>query len=219
MSLLHVADIHAHRPWMRWIASAAPRFTAIVIAGDCLNAFSDVRIEAQEKEVAAWLSNLPVPVIVCSGNHDVADMHDDAAWLRGLRGKGKVAAVDGDTVEIGGMRISVSGWLRPSWERPCDVVVYHAPPQGLPCAGDESQRDLGDSEVAKLLWEAPPRLFLAGHIHEPQRRYSWWPLGGDRQTLVLVPGVAPDEYEIPAYWVIDLAARRATHSAGDEVAF
>lgn len=223
--ILAVADLHFNRTWFEWLTAHSPGFDALVIAGDLLNAFDRVPIRAQARVCREWLLELPVGTIVVSGNHDhyvsdpraSVDTSAEGGWVRHLRGKGRVVAVDGDLCEISGVSIATAGWLKPRWPE-CDVVVYHAPPAGCAAAGNEDGRDYGDGDATDYLQEVAPRLFLSGHIHRPKRRWCWWPVI-DPGTLVLVPGVADNGAPAPWHWIVDTGARVATHSEGDVVAW
>jgi Icc-related predicted phosphoesterase len=221
MRILHLADLHAEHEWFNWVASQAPLFDLLVIAGDLLDAFSRAPVHDQARAVSKWLLVLRTPTVVCSGNHDYwtksrlvsVDVDADAAWLRRLRGKGNIVAVDGDITEFGSLRIAVNGWNEvPVIESPIDILVTHAPPMGCACAGGAEGRDVGDPELWDALKYFPPRLILAGHIHEPAHHWCRWPPYGPT-TLVLVPG-CDEGAAIPAHWIIDTDKRTAKHSSG-----
>ena len=223
MRILHVADLHLHKPWLDWVSSNAKDFGLVVVAGDVMNAFSDVPLREQMRLSQEWLIGIPAPVLLCSGNHDhwvkdarvSIDTAAEGGWLRNLRRKGNVIAVDGDVVTVGGVKIAVAGWLRPRWPQ-ADIVIYHAPPAGCSCAGSGG-RDVGDQDAADQLVEHPPRLFLSGHVHEG-KPWCWWP-PLDRKTLVLVPGCTADN-QPPAHWAIDYLNRTASHvPSGESVGF
>ena len=163
-----------------------------------------------------------VPTIVCSGNHDYwtksrllsVDTDAEAAWLRRLRGQGRVIAVDGDTVCIDRVTFCVNGGLQtPVLTAPPDVLVTHAPPSGCACAAGPSASDCGDPLIWAAVEQHPPKLLLCVHIHEPFHFATRWPTK-DGATVVLVPGCAP-ESSTPAYWLVDTLANTATHSTGD----
>ncbi len=158
-------------------------------------------MHTQAWQCSAWLLSLRTPTVVCSGNHDFwpksrtgsVDPDAEGAWLRRLRGKGNIVAVDGDTVEFGGLRIAVNGWLQvpPLSSGHFDIVVSHSPPKGCPCASGVNGQDNGDPQIWDVLRWDPPSLLLAGHIHEPRKHWCRWPPTNPR-TLVLVPGYEAD---------------------------
>ena len=120
-------------------------------------------------------------------------------------------AVDGDTIKFGGLRIAVNGWLQvPDIDGHVDILVTHAPPKGCACAGGADGNDNGDSQIWDVLGWDPPSLLLAGHIHDPRKRWCRWPPTNPK-TLVLVPGYVAYA-TTPAHWVIDTLAHTAGHS-------
>ena len=200
----------------------APRYDLVIIAGDLLDGFSDVPVHTQAWQCSTWLLSLRTPTVVCSGNHDFwpksrtgpVDPDAEGAWLRRLRGRGSIVAVDGDTINAGALKIAVNGWLQvPALSSgELDIVVSHAPPKGCACACGKDGHDNGDPQLWDVLRWDPPGLLLAGHIHEPRKHWCRWP-PTNRKTLVLVPGYEAGKAE-PAHWVIDTAAQTARHSSG-----
>ena len=226
MKILHVADIHLNHAWCDWITSCVSGYDLLVIAGDAQNAFSATGTHDQARALSKWLVKLPCDAVaLCSGNHDYwprdrrfHDVYAEAGWIRLLRGKSPIIAVDGDTVEYGGLTIHVNGWRQiPPLNSPrADIMITHAPPAGCPCAFGDEGRDVGDD----LLWKAlpfPPRLLLCGHVHAPSERACQWP-PDSRLTTVLVPGF-DDHATFPSHWVIDTTAMTAVHSCGDRIIF
>ena len=225
MKIIHLADLHLQHEWFDWVASQAPLFDLIVIAGDLQDAFSNTPMHDQARAISKWLLAIRSPTVFCSGNHDYwtksplcsVDPDAKAAWLRRLAGLGSGLAVDGSTVNLGGLRIAVNGWLQvPDIDGPIDILVTHAPPMGCACAGGAEGRDVGDPELWDALKYNPPRLMLCGHVHQPRRTWCWWPPPDDPTTLVLVPG-CDENSAIPAHWIIDTENRTATHSSGTEL--
>lgn len=224
MRILHLADLHLEAKWFDWVGNRAAEYDLVVLAGDLLNMFSNVSLHDQARACGDWLLALPVPTVVCSGNHDYwvsdpragMDAHAEGQWLRSLRGRGRVVGADGDIIDHAGLRIAINGWLQlPEGGDGVDVVVTHAPPVGCKCAADSNGRDHGDPELWDVLRDAPPRLVLAGHIHRaPVRWARWSPMDGS--TLVLVPG-NDEESDVPAHWVLDIDGKLAVHSDGTQV--
>lgn len=234
MKILHVADLHMNQAWFGWIESQAGRFDLIAIAGDLLNAFSNVNMCDQAKVARHWLIGLACPTVICSGNHDFwvdgpAAISDDpwaeAAWVRRLKNRGQIIGMDGDTIEFRGsspkadaITIAINGWLDvPTIDRDVDMVVTHAPPAGCASATGAEGHDVGDTELWPALQYHPPKFILAGHVHRPGRLACAWP-PVEPSTLVLVPGCNETE-PIPNHWMIDTDLGRATHCGGESISF
>jgi hypothetical protein len=119
-------------------------------------------------------------VIISSGNHD--GDHRDAAgesrarWLGDL--KGDRLHVDGESLDVAGMRITICPW----WDGPVSrdeverqlvaaaplpgtpwLWVHHAPPEGpLSWTGKEFA---GDATLTGWITQFAPHIVLSGHIH------------------------------------------------------
>lgn len=107
MKILHVADLHLNPGWFDWIAEEAHRFDLIAIGGDLLNAFSGRSMGNQVNAVSKRLIKLDCATVICSGNHDYwlksprvkgEDRDAEAAWVKRLKGQGKIIGVDGDVI-------------------------------------------------------------------------------------------------------------------------
>lgn len=226
MRILHVADLHLQHAWFDWVASNAPAFDALVIAGDLLDGFSRNPTPAQVAEVSDWLLQLRVPTVVCSGNHDDLGSSasappgamEGAEWLRNLRGRGYIVGVDGDVVDVAGTIAAVNGWRNvPDLPHNVDLLVTHAPPAGCFCADSRGQ-DFGDPSFYEALAGGlfPATWLLCGHVHVPRRYWCHWPTP-DAPTTILVPGV-DEQSDVPAHWVVDTSRGIAMHSGGEVAA-
>lgn len=218
MRILHTADIHANHEWFEWIANNCMAFDLLVIAGDLLNLFSNIRQHDQAKAVRSWLSALKAQTIVCTGNHDhwvaphgIIDTAAEGRWLASLNGHGNIVATDGNSVRLNEVTFVVNGW----GQRPTsggDILVTHAPPAGNPCATSNGY-DFGDPELLYTTGQRP-KLILAGHVHHPVA-YSTR-LSDD--LVVLVSG-QDDHSPIPSHWLINTDRGMAAHSSGAIVHF
>lgn len=224
MRLLLVSDLHYKLRQYDWLLGAAPRFDAVAIAGDHVDAFAAVPSEVQIAALSASLAAVArqTPLLACSGNHDLDARNEagekTAAWLAGVRGA--AAAVDGDTIEIGDTLFTVCPW----WDGPHAqagverlledaaarrrgrwVWLYHAPPEGaLSWTGS---RHFGDAVLAGLIARHEPTAVLCGHIHEApfKRGGSWIDRRGD--TWLFNPGRQIGD--VPARIEIDFAKAEA----------
>lgn len=97
MEILLTADLHCDPRWLRWLEEEASKCELVCIAGDLLDAFSEVAIQDQVAQVKGFFYRLSVKtrVAVCSGNHDAFELVQPslsgaeaayaAAWLAELR--------------------------------------------------------------------------------------------------------------------------------------
>lgn len=175
MNILHVANLHQNYAWFDWVKHHAPKYDAVVIAGDLLNSLdqSPDTVAKQIEWTDNWLKDFPVRLFVCSGEHDYfpprrgIEEHSNGAWLQ--RCARPNLWVDGQTARIGGLRWAVLPWLWTEWPCKTDVVIVHEPP----CNSDVSEvakKNKGSYEVYEGIRTHGPRWVLSGHVHESK---SW----------------------------------------------
>jgi Icc-related predicted phosphoesterase len=182
MKILFAADLHYALKQFDWLAAHAAECDALIIGGDLLDLAGALETDVQIVVVEKYLRRLSgmTRVFVCSGNHDGdhrdANGESRAAWLGEV--KGERLHVDGDSVDLDGVRITVCPW----WDGPVGraeverqlaaarppagtdwLWVYHAPPEGpLSWTGREH---IGDATLGGWIERFSPRIVLSGHIH------------------------------------------------------
>jgi Icc-related predicted phosphoesterase len=222
MRILLASDLHYALPQLDWIVEAAADHDVVVLAGDLVDIVSPVNVDAQIVALRASLVDLAsrTRLVVCSGNHDLNARspagEKTADWLAPLRAAG--VAIDGDTIEVAGVRFTVLGW----WDGPVArseaeaqlaeaadargagtpwVWVYHSPPLG-PLAWTGS-RHFGDPVVAEWIERWQPSAVLMGHIHQaPYTPEGSWI---DRQGTTWLFNAGKQIGAVPAHVVLDLA--------------
>jgi Icc-related predicted phosphoesterase len=235
MRLLLTSDLHYRLRHYDWLLRAAPRFDAVVIAGDHIDSTSPVPDGVQVAALSASLCAIAqkTRLLACSGNHDLtgrsAHGEKTADWLATVRGA--TLAVDGDTVQIGDTLFTVCPW----WDGPHAregvaqlleqaakqrtgrwVWLYHAPPEGpLSWTG---RRHFGDEALPGLIARHSPTAVLCGHIHEaPYRKGGSW---NDRVGSTWLFNAGTQIGDVPARIEIDFsegAARWITMEGTEEV--
>jgi len=182
MKLLFAADLHYALKQFDWLAANAGECDALIIGGDLLDLAGSLDTDLQVVVVEKYLHKLSklTRVIVSSGNHDGdhrdANGESRARWLGEM--KDEQLHVDGDSLDVAGMRITVCPW----WDGPVTraeveqqliaaipppgtpwLWVYHAPPEGpLSWTGKEF---IGDATLTEWIARFSPRIVLSGHIH------------------------------------------------------
>jgi Icc-related predicted phosphoesterase len=206
MRILHTSDFHGNLRWFHWLVKTAPGFDLVCLAGDLIDQHADGKSVAEQlAPIAASIRDFPVPIAICSGNHDqVGNNPYNLKWLERLRRPG--VFVDGDVFLVQGWRVRCLGWAEPlPHAGPDEIWVTHAPPAGSAVAlPRRATRCAGDAELGHL-WrsESGCRFTLCGHVHEPT---SWHDVR--RQHAAFNPGycsIAP----FPNHIVIDLTKRFA----------
>lgn len=224
MRVLLTSDLHYQLRQYDWLIRAAPRYDAVVIAGDHIDGFLPVPPQVQIAALSASFAAIARQsrLLVCSGNHDLNARSQagekTADWLSPARDT--ALAVDGDTVLIGATLFTVCPWWdgpvasrgvedlldQASAQRQRDWVwIYHAPPESaLSWTG---KRHFGDPLLPQLIRRHSPTAVLCGHIHEAPFRSngSWVDRIGDTWLFNAGRQIG----EIPAHVEIDLGTRQA----------
>lgn len=224
MKILITADLHYNLKQYDWLTRNAARFDLVILAGDLLDAFSDVDARVQIAVVAQYLRRLSglTRLIVSSGNHDLdgrgSDGERTARWMAKVRAAG--IATDGDALTVGGTLFSICPW----WDGPlarsrigrqlkrdaaaqksCWVWVYHAPPIGSRISHE--MREFGEPELAHWIDEYQPDLVFCGHVHNAPFR-----LGGswiDRRGKTWVFNAGRQIGGVPTHIMLNIEANHA----------
>jgi Icc-related predicted phosphoesterase len=183
MRMLFVADLHYALKQFDWVASRASSYDAVVIGGDLLDLASGLDIDVQIVVMEKYLDRLRqlTRLIVSSGNHDgdsrsAAD-ESVARWIR--EAKAPQVYVDGDSVDLGGILVTVCPW----WDGPVSraaleaqleadaakpktkwIWIHHAPPDRSPVSWT-GKKFGGDEFLVQWIARHQPDLVLSGHIH------------------------------------------------------
>src|SRR5437763_12017011 len=118
MRALVVADLHYSLPQCDWLLAAAPQFDLVIFAAEALDVGSAVDFRAEIVVVKKYLTLLSgiTKVILCSGNHDLAERSAEgekiSRWIGEVRELG--IACDGDSLSIGDTLFTICPW----WDGP-----------------------------------------------------------------------------------------------------
>lgn len=184
MKLLVVSDLHYSLRQFDWLAANRGETDLIIIAGDLLELSSAVDQDTQATVVEQYFRRIceDVPMVVCSGNHDLLEEYDgtrSAEWLDDLSIPG--LTVDCASFENPEIRILSLPWWETEEERdraeewlrsqhdgsdPRPVFwVHHAPPRGAKTSWN-GRRDAGDETVRRWIGEFSPAAVFSGHVHD-----------------------------------------------------
>ncbi len=193
--LLHLSDTHGSMPPL------VGDFDVVVHSGDfCSNRTFGIRsieetyqphwLTEKAPKLRAWLGSKPV--LVCSGNHDYADvaLHLRAAGIN-------AHSLDNALVDINGVSFYGFPWTSTfyDWNWMCgpremahhltpavelmeqggiDVFVSHGPMYGVLDRNSDGER-CGSTVVREVMQSVRhlPRAFLCGHIHESHGLQAW----------------------------------------------
>lgn len=183
MKMLFVADLHYGLKQFDWLIANAREFDTVVIGGDLLDLGSSLDLDTQIVVVEKYLARISqlTRLLVSSGNHDGdarnATQESICHWLH--EAEGEELHVDGDSVEIGDVLVTVCPWWdgdltraeveqlltrdagrkKQKW-----VWIYHAPPDGSPVSWT-GRMSAGDETLTAWIARFNPDLVLSGHIH------------------------------------------------------
>jgi Icc-related predicted phosphoesterase len=228
MKLLFVADLHYALKQFDWLLAEAEHYDLLAIGGDLLDLSSPLDIDVQILVVEKYLRKLreKAPLLVSSGNHD-GDCRSEAdesvaGWIQEVKADGLF--VDGDSVELGGARVTVCPWwdgpvsraeLETRLEREAEsadrgphpwIWIHHAPPAGSPVCWT-GKKFAGDEALREWIDRFQPDMVFSGHIHNsPFYGEGAWV---DRlgKTWVFNPGRQPGA--CPTHISLDFATMSA----------
>jgi hypothetical protein len=238
MRLLLTAELRYRLPWFKWIEAQAVHYDAIGICGDVLDVFSKEPLKRQIQRASSWLRTLAekTRVILCSGNHDTADIPVERssgampAWLSELD---SIITVDGhntvvdDQITITSLSfIATAAQKRPiladgdrlreekglPW-----IVLHHHPPAFHQGIGPE------ELTAGRLLKQFSPNFWVSGRIYgqHPFLKRRAWLQRVDNSIVLNTPqlyvGQELLDGPFPNHIVLDLSTRQLTwHCAFQE---
>lgn len=230
--LLVTADLHYNLKQFDWLLRQVGEVDAMVLAGDFLDIGSYVSADVQSQVVEKYLEKLrqDIRVFASSGNHDVDQPDEGAAfaaeWLQELRDAG--IEVDGDTVEVEDVTISICPWtLHPGQQEQALaslraagaqrkgtwIWVHHSPPDQTPISWT-GKVHFGDQVLKAWIEELQPDLVFCGHVHQAP-----FHSGGSWQVLLGRTAAFNAGYEMsstpPHLWV-DLNTRTVEWCCSEE---
>jgi Icc-related predicted phosphoesterase len=189
-----------------WLIANAAGFDAVIIGGDLLDLGSLLDIEVQIVVVEKYLARLRAQtrLLVSSGNHD-CNVRSDAGesvckWLHDA--KAGQMFVDGDTVEMAGLLITICPW----WDGPASradvekllerdagrmeakwIWIHHAPADQSPVSWTGKAFG-GDKFLVDWIRRFEPDMVISGHIHNaPFVQHGSW-IDRIGRTWVFNPG-------------------------------
>lgn len=202
MEILHLTDLHFHRPWLEWIAERARTFDAVAISGDLLDLEHEVPPQRQIEWLRQWALRFPVPLVLSPGCIDLDYFLElRCLWMEELASEQVI--VGGGCLKLGEWMIESLPWdgLPARWgER--HIVVAHRGPPGTPSmrwlgAAFDDGNPLFANRLRSL--RPPPAFVLHGRVHAP---LLWCGLVG--RTRCANPGTADPDSPEPNHLILDL---------------
>jgi Icc-related predicted phosphoesterase len=227
MKILSISDLHYSLPQFDWLVQNCEKYDLIIMAGDMMDLGSYVDTDTQASVVGQYFRKIcaKVPMVVCSGNHDLVDEGDgirNAEWLQDF--SIPRLTVDGGIFEDQGLKIFSFPWWEEEEEREKVVRwleqkhqpdskserifwVHHAPPINTQVSWN-GKRDLGDKSVREWIESHQPEIVFSGHIHNA----PYYPDGSWHDTInrTVITNAGRQIGSIPATIVLELVDSNIT---------
>lgn len=174
MRILATSDLHGHIGQMAWISAACAHADLLLLAGDLLHE------GIGQDRVERWLGQLPCPLVVASGNHDI--MLAGPYWLHALRAPTRI--ID-DRGEVGGVPICALPWEfeNGDWLEQATAEAIAAIQRGRPWILVTHSIPLSLANVEGFESEVTARLALTGHTHQIAYRGPWINCGHSNSSI------------------------------------
>ena len=198
IKVLHATDLHHNRQACSWLTENQRLADIVCLTGDFLDTRDDATASLAEQVAyfLRWFQSFSVPLLVCSGNHDV--LFEQGEWLKMDKFNGFYG--DGSKVILNGIHFGcVPFYATPDDFAECQVLLHHEPPSGSKTAVQNGV-DFGSRalQIALKNQSLTARYILCGHVHNPVKRAVR--KGGC--TVVNAGGIHSDRQ--PSYAVVDL---------------
>ena len=222
MKILALADEESPALWEYYVPGRLKEYDLVISCGD---------LSAKYLEFIATMGR--APVVYVPGNHDVRYTTDPPEGCD---------CIDGHFVTFNGVRILGLGgcrWYRPGpyqvteremrrkirrlkfqlwWHKGVDIVVTHAPPEGVGDGEDNAHR--GFEALIDLIDKYHPTYLLHGHVHANydsrfirEREYNGTRVinVGERYTMEVPEG----KYKPKDYFQVKYKTRQRKHDEDD----
>ena len=198
LKVLHAPDLHYNRQACMWLADNQQIADIVCLTGDFLDTRynAPVALSEQVEFFLTWFTLFSVPLLVCSGNHDV--VFAQGRWLNTDNLNGVYG--DGSNVIVEGIRFGCVPYENnPDAFADCQVLLHHEPPFGSKTA-QQNGVDYGSRALQHALKSRSlsARYILCGHVHSPAKRA----VRKGACTIVNAGGIHSNDQ--PSYAVVEL---------------
>lgn len=166
MEILVTGDLHFDKDKFKELSKALVDCDILCLTGDYLDDHNEER-EQQIEWVSRWLLDVTVPVLMCSGNHDLDELAE-CEWIEKL--SKPFVFTDNSIWTHKKITFGVIPYIGAQYNKfsKCDVILNHLPPSNT----KTSQRcgtDFGDDELYFSITQGAlsPKYIFCGHVHNP----------------------------------------------------
>ncbi len=198
MKVLHATDLHYNRQACSWLLENQEIGDVLCLTGDFLDTRQNATASLADQVAffSHWFQLFSVPLLVCSGNHDI--LFEQGKWLKTEKLKGSYG--DFSKPVIKGVHFGCVPFNENLDDFvDCQVLLHHEPPSGSKTALQNGV-DFGSSALQSALktQTLSARYILCGHVHNPAKRA----VRKGRCTIVNAGGIHSDSQ--PSYALVDL---------------
>ncbi len=168
MKILVAGDLHFDKKKFHNLLTMLPDCDVLCLTGDYLDDRLGHR-EEQVEWVCRWISRINIPIVMCSGNHDLDDLAE-SQWIDNLACSSVIT--DNHLWRHAGITFGAVPYIGAQYEKykNCDVLVTHLPPSHTGTS-IENGADFGDDELyfSIICHKIAPKYVLCGHVEHPDQ--------------------------------------------------
>jgi Icc-related predicted phosphoesterase len=166
MKILVAGDLHFDKERFEHLVELTADSDVLCLTGDCLNENVGDR-NSQIEWVSKWIARVTIPVLMCSGNHDLDEVAE-CEWIDKLSSSSVIT--DNAVWRHKGVTFGIIPYIGAHYSTfsKCDIILSHLPPSRTRTSR-KNGTDYGDDELYFSLIESvlTPKYVLCGHVHSP----------------------------------------------------
>lgn len=166
MKILLAADLHFDKKKFENLNELVIDCDVLCLIGDYLDESLGDR-NSQIDWVSKWIRGITIPVLLCSGNHDLDELAE-CEWIGKLSRPSVIT--DNSIWRYKSITFGVIPYIGAQYNTfsECDFILNHLPPSNTKTS-QKNGTDYGDDELYFSLTcgALRPKYVLCGHVHNP----------------------------------------------------
>lgn len=167
MKILAAGDLHFNKEKYETLADMSFDCDVLCLTGDYLDDSRGNR-DKQIDWVSSWIADIKIPVVMCSGNHDLDELAE-CEWIDKLSSSSIIT--DNSVWTYNGITFGVIPYIGAQYEKfaDCEIIVSHLPPSKTKISMQDGE-DFGDDELFYSIVNESirPTHVICGHVEEPE---------------------------------------------------